>query len=291
MRSNVVPGSDGAGIVLAVGKSVTKFSPGDKVVTIINPHHIAGSLNPQTSKFGLGGSVDGTFRTIGAFDEQGLVAMPVGLTFIEAATLSCAGLTAWNALFGLSGRELKAGQWLLTQGTGGVSLFAIQFAKAVGARVIATTSSNDKVKLLERLGVDHVLNYRDVSDWGLQAKKLTGGTGVDMVVDVAGPVSLTQSAASVKLDGLINVVGFVGGEREGATIPTLLEAWINLYIARGVHIGSRLQMQDMCRAIEANLEKLRPVLDSRVFTLDELREAYEYTWKGKHTGKVCIQID
>ena len=258
------------------------------MITIINPQHFGGSLDSQSSKFGLGGSVDGTFRSIGVFDEHGLVAMPKGLTFTEAATLSCAGLTAWNALFGLAGKQLTAGQWVLTQGTGGVSSFTIQFAKAIGARVIATTSSSEKAELLRKLGADHIINYRETPDWGSTAKKLTGGAGVDLVVDVAGPTSLKQSAASVKLDGVIDIIGNVGGE--GQEVPSLLDCWINLYTARGVWVGSRQQMEDMCRAIDANPDKLRPVVDPKVFTLDQVKEAYEYQWLGKHQGKICIEI-
>ena len=288
VKPGVVPGSDGAGTIIAVGKHVTRFQPGDKVITVINPKHLGGSINRQTSQFGLGASDDGTFRTIGVFDEQGLVEMPEYLSFTEAATLSCAGVTAWNALFGSSGRQLSAGQWLLTQGTGGVSIFAIQFAKAVGARVIATTSSSERAKLLEKLGADHIINYSKTPEWGPVAKGLTGGTGVDMVIEVVGGESMRQSVESVKLDGTIAVVGAVSGEVAGG--PTLMEPWINLFTVRGVWIGSRLQMEDMCRAIEANPDKLRPVVDSRVFGLDELCEAYEYLESGKHQGKVCIHI-
>lgn len=290
LKSDVVPGSDGAGTVLAIGKHVTRFKAGDQVITIINPHYLhGGSIDNQTSKFGLGGSLDGTLRSIGVFDEQGLVAMPKGLTFTEAATLSCAGLTAWNALFGLAGKQLVAGQWVLTQGTGGVSIFAIQFAKAIGARVIATTSSSEKAQLLRKLGADHIINYRETPDWSSAARTLTGGAGVDLVVEVAGPTSLEQSAASVKLDGVITIVGSVGGG-EGKEIPSLLDCWINLYTARGIWVGSRQQMEEMCRAIEANLDRLRPVVDPRRFTLDKVKEAYEYQWSGKHQGKVCIDI-
>ncbi|GAD96447.1 alcohol dehydrogenase, putative [Paecilomyces variotii No. 5] len=288
LKPNVVPGSDGAGTVLAVGKHVTRFRPGDKVVTIINQHYLGGSMNNLAAKSGLGGSLDGTLRTVGAFDEQGLVAMPEGLTFTEAATLSCAGLTAWNALFGLQGRQLMAGQWVLTQGTGGVSIFALQFAKAIGARVIATTSTKEKAKLLEKLGADHIINYREVPEWGLTAKALTGGVGVDCVVDVAGPSTLKQSAMSVKLDGTINIIGNAGGP--GKDIPNLLDCWLNLFIARGIWVGNRLQMEDMCRAIEANISQLRPVVDSKVFTLEQAKEAIDYLEAGEHEGKICIEV-
>lgn len=289
-KPNVVPGSDGAGTVLAIGKNVTRFQPGDKVVTLLFQRHPAGSLVPSGLDSSLGGSVNGTFRSIGCFNEQGIVKMPEGLSFTEAATLSCAGVTAWNALFGQSGRELTAGQWLLTQGTGGVSIFALQFAKAVGARVIATTSSNDKAKVLERLGADHIINYSETPNWGERAKSLTGGIGVDVVVEVAGAATMQQSVASLRLDGTMSVVGFVGGEGKGAEVPNLLDPWLKHYTVRGISVGSRLQMEAMCRAIEANVVKLRPVLDSKLFKLEQLKEAYEYVHAGGNLGKVCIDI-
>jgi NADPH:quinone reductase-like Zn-dependent oxidoreductase len=275
--------------VLAVGKDVTRFQAGDKVVTMLNQLHLSGPVTSQSTKQGLGGSVDGTLRSIGAFNEQGLVAMPESLSYIEAATLTCAGLTAWNALFGLPGKQVTAGQWILTQGTGGVSIFALQFAKAVGAKVIATTSSREKVKFLEDLGADHVLNYKENPDWGSLAKTLAGGEGVDLVVEVAGPTTMAQSVASVKLDGTISVIGFVGGE--GNNVPSLLDTWLSLFTARGLWVGSRAQMEDMCRAIAANPGKLCPVIDSKIFTLDQVREAYEYLASGRNLGKVCIKID
>ncbi|PYI27830.1 zinc-binding dehydrogenase [Aspergillus indologenus CBS 114.80] len=289
VKPGVVPGSDGAGVVLSVGKSVTRFQPGDRVITMLNQKHITGSVTVEIAQFGTGASVDGVFCSSGAFDEQALVAMPDGLSFVQAATLSCAGLTAWNALFGLSGKQVTAGQWVLVQGTGGVSLFALQFARSIGARVIATTSSPDKVEFLRELGAEHVINYHDIPKWGAVAKELTGGCGVDLAVDIAGPTTLRESAACVKLDGTIAVVGIAGGSPEGQEMPTLLEAWLNLYTARGVWVGSRVQMEEMCRWIIAHPD-FRPVLDSKAFKLSQLQEAYEYMASGKSLGKVCVEI-
>lgn len=235
----------------------------------------------------MGGSLDGSLRSYGVFDEQGLVSKPECLTFEEAATLSCAGVTAWNGLFGLAGRPLMAGQWLLTQGTGGVSTFAVQFAHAVGARVIATTSSDDKIPFLQKLGAEHVINYRTDPAWGETAKALTGGVGVDMVLDIAGPPTLAQSAKAVKLDGIVVCAGFVGGEGKG---QDLLDAWMSLYTARGIWCGSRVQMEEMCRAIGARPEALRPIVDLKKFSLDELKEAMQFLDSGKNLGKVCISI-
>lgn len=289
VKLGVVPGSDGAGTVLSVGKRVTRFRPGEKVVTLLLPQYFGGTPTEHVMKLGLGATTDGTFRSVGVFNEEGLVRMPDALTFTEAATLSCAGLTAWNSLFGLTGRPLTAGQWILTQGTGGVSTFAVQFAKAVGARVIATTSTAEKAELLRNMGADHVINYRETPEWGPVAKDITGGTGVDMVVDVSGPATLKQSVASVRLDGIIAVVGFVGGESKNE-MPTLLDAWSNFFTARGVWVGSRSQMEDMCRALDSNMSDIRPVVDPHVFRLHQVKEAYEYLSSGSHEGKVCIQI-
>ena len=267
---------------------MSRFKVGDKVITTLHQLHIAGNFDDRIPESALGANIDGTFREYGAFEEGGLVRMPECLSFVEAATLSCAGVTAWNALFGLTGKQLSAGQWILTQGTGGVSIFTIQFAKVTGARVIATTSSSDRAEILQRLGADHVINYRTNPEWGKLARSLTGEVGVDMVVDVAGPSTLKQSSICVKRDGLINTVGFVGGEEEGGQIPSLLDTWLNLSTARGVWVGNRLQMEEMCRAVEANPERLRPVVDAKNFTLDKLEEAYKYQLSGKHQGKICI---
>ncbi|KND86982.1 Zinc-type alcohol dehydrogenase-like protein [Tolypocladium ophioglossoides CBS 100239] len=286
---NVVPGSDGAGTVIAVGKHVTRFRPGDKVVTLFNQEHVGGPLTAEASRSGLGGGLDGTLRSVGAFNEQGLVRMPENLTPVEAATLSCAGLTAWNALHGLADNQVAAGQWVLTQGTGGVSIFALQFAKAAGARVIATTGSNEKAKRLRELGADHIINYNETPGWGAAAKELTGGVGVDHVVEVAGPKSMAQSLAAIRIGGVITIIGFVAGPAEDQ--PGFLDCLLHLCTARGILVGSRAQMDDMCRAIEANPEKLRPVVDKKLFRLEELKEAYEYQWSGQHFGKVCVQID
>ncbi|OAA74096.1 Alcohol dehydrogenase superfamily, zinc-type [Cordyceps fumosorosea ARSEF 2679] len=282
---NVVPGSDGAGTVLAVGKHVTRFRPGDKVLTLFNQAHIGGPVSAAYLSTGLGGALHGTLRGVGAFNEHGLVHMPAGLSAVEAAALPCAALTAWNALEGVRG-----GQWVLTQGTGGVSVAALQFAKAAGARVIATTGSKGKEEALRRLGADHVLNYNEVTDWGAKAKAITGGAGVDHVVEVAGPASMRQSIDAVRVGGVVSIIGFVGGA-EGEKEPSFLETLTKMFTARGVAIGSRLQLEDMCRAIEANPDRLRPVVDDKVFGLEQLKEAYEYLQSGKHFGKVCIKMD
>jgi NADPH:quinone reductase-like Zn-dependent oxidoreductase len=288
MAPNVIPGSDGAGTVVAVGKHVNRFAPGDRVVTSFFQDYAGGRIQPFASTTALGGAVDGTLRTYGAFNEQGLVRIPSNLSSLEASTLSCAGVTAWSALFGLSDYNLNAGQWVLTQGTGGVSVFALQFAKAIGARVIATTSSSDKVKFLKDLGADHVINYKEDTEWGTTAKMLSGGVGVDHVIEVSGPVSMTQSLEAVKVDGVINIIGYLGGSASDE--PGFSDCLKNRCIVRPIGVGSRMLLEDLCRAIEANPEKLRPVIDSKTFRLDQLKEACAYQWSAQHKGKVCIEI-
>ncbi|EHK20532.1 uncharacterized protein TRIVIDRAFT_49141 [Trichoderma virens Gv29-8] len=285
---NVIPGSDGAGTVVAVGKHVRRFTPGDRVVTAFFQDYIGGPFQPSAAFSALGGALDGTLRTYGAFNEQGLVRIPSNLSSLEASTLTCAGVTAWSALFGLSDYRVSAGKWVLTQGTGGVSVFALQFAKAVGARVIATTSSSDKIEFLKGLGADHVINYKEDAEWGSTVKALTGGVGVDHVVEVSGPVSMRQSLKAVRISGVINIVGYLGGPKGDQ--PSFSDCFEHRCIVRPIAVGSRILLEELCRAIEANPEKLRPVIDSKVYHLDQLKEACEYQWSGQHRGKVCIEI-
>lgn len=280
--------SDGAGEVIETGSKVTRWKKGDKVVTLFNQGHQFGAVDAAACHTGLGGVLDGTLREYGVFSENGLVRQPANLNALEASTLTCAGLTAWNALYGL--RPLKAGDTVLVQGTGGVSIFGllvcfflslrylliacIQLAKAAGATVIATTSSQEKADTLTKLGAHHVLNYKSDPNWGETARKLTfAGAGVDHILEVGGPGTLEQSLKAIKYEGTINIIGFVGGLTSQGN-PQILDALPNICIFRGVYVGSRAQMEDMVRAIEVN--GIRPVVDKEVFTLDKAREAYEY---------------
>ncbi|KAF9694439.1 hypothetical protein EKO04_007563 [Ascochyta lentis] len=285
-KDGVIPGSDGAGVVESVGSGVTRFKAGDRVVTLFNQAHIAGSLDGASLSTGLGGAIDGTLREYAVFDEQGLVPAPKNLNDLEASTLSCAGLTAWNTLYGLESRALKPGHWVLTQGTGGVSIFALQFAKAAGARVIATTSSASKAETLKKLGADEVINYKETPAWGEKAKELTGGVGVQHVVEVGGPTTMAQSLKAIAIDGVITIIGFIGGMEKNQ--PTFLETLNNICTVRGILVGNRLQMQDMVAAIEAN--NIHPVVDEKVFELKDLKEAYQYMWDQKHFGKLTIKV-
>lgn len=277
-------GSDGAGEVVEVGSRVTRFKPGDKVVTLFNQGHQFGPVDIAASGTGLGGIVDGTLRQYGVFNETGLSRSPANLNDVETATLTCAGLTAWNALFGL--KPLKPGQWVLTQGTGGVSLFALQFAKAAGARVISTSSSAEKCETLKKLGADHVINYKEDPKWGETAKKLTAGDGVDHVVEVGGAGTLEQSCAAIRFEGVISIIGFLSGQK---TEITAVHALMHICTFRGVYVGSRQQLEEMISCIEAN--DLHPVVDDKVFTLEQAKEAYQFMWDKKHFGKIGIKIE
>lgn len=242
---DVVPGSDGAGIVEDIGKGVTRFKKGEKVLTLFNQGHITGHLDPQSIGTGLGGAIHGVFRQYGAYDEQGLVRMPANLNFIEGSTLSCAALTAWNGLSGLDGRRLLPGDWVLTQGTGGISLFALQFAKATGAKAVATTSSDSKAAKLKEMGADHVINYKAEPNWGEKAKSLTtAGRGFQHVIEVGGPTSIKQSLNAVDFGGLITIIGFLGGY-QAESQPSFMDVMGSTCVVRGVVVGSRTQFEEM----------------------------------------------
>ncbi|KAL2139660.1 hypothetical protein VTI28DRAFT_4885 [Corynascus sepedonium] len=281
----IVAGSDGAGEIVAVGSRVTKWKPGDRVVTLFNQGHQSGPIDEAATRTGLGGCIDGTLRQYGAFDQDGLARMPANLDFVEAATLSCAALTSWNALYGL--RRLAKGETVLVQGTGGVSLFALQFAKAAGATVIATTSSAEKAKILKKLGADHVINYREDPNWGETARKLSsGGAGVDHVIEVGGEGTMTQSLRSIKYEGIISIIGMLGGMQPKDSI---MEALARICVIRGVYVGSKAQLEEMVETIEKH--DIHPVVDNKVFTLDETKDALEYLMNQKHFGKIGIKIE
>ena len=257
---------------------------------------------------GLGQQLDGTLRRYGVFHESSLVKMPSNLTFLEAATLTCSGLTAWNALFGLEGKAVKKGDVVLVQGSGGVSIAALQvcrswlslplesgmsdnisqFALAAGATVIATTSSEEKASKLKALGASQVLNYKTTPTWGEMVKKMTpGGRGVDIVVDVGGLSTLSQSVKAVRTEGLIAVTGLLGGDPSTPT-PILLDCLTNLCTARGVLLGSVKQFEAMNNFIEE--QQIKPVLDQKCFKISQVKEAYTYMMGQKHFSKIGIEL-
>jgi NADPH:quinone reductase-like Zn-dependent oxidoreductase len=279
-----------AGTVIAVGPSVTSFKPGDNVVTHMTPH-LPADVVPDFPdiRLGMGQIVDGPLSTHGIFEETALVRMPSSLTFDQACTLSCSGLTAYNALFGLPSHAPAQGSWVLVQGTGGVSIAALQFAVAVGANVIATTSSDVKKKRLEALGAKHVLNYRTDPRWGETAKSLTPGkVGVDVVVDVGGLSTLGQSLKATRVDGLVSACGLLGSTPDGEETPNVLSVLMNGCIVRGVLLGSRTKFEEMCRWIEE--VGVKPVVDDRIFKFKEVQEAYRFVDEQKHFSKIVIRI-
>ncbi|CAK1363825.1 Zinc-type alcohol dehydrogenase-like protein [Cercospora beticola] len=288
---HVVPGSDGAGIVEAVGSNVKDFQPGDKVLThltpLFDPSDESSMPDMKAISSGLGHTLDGTLRSRGNFPASGLFKMPANLSFLEASTLTCSGLTAYNALFGLKGREIKQGDWVMIQGTGGVSIAALQFAVAVGANVVATTSNAEKGRLLKELGAREVVNYRESREWGGVVKSFTpGGRGFDVVVDVGGDSTLEQSLEAVRTDGVVALTGLLGGAAEPVK---MLAALMAVCTVRGVLLGSKKQMRELVRFVEE--KNLKPVLDFRTWDLDEVKRAYDWLENQKHFSKVVIHIE
>ncbi|CAH0051186.1 unnamed protein product [Clonostachys solani] len=283
----VVPVSDGSGVVISIGSDVTSFHPGDKVTTVMSPWE-TGPLKQSNIDRLLGNALHGVLQEYAVVPEQHLISLPLNLSFIEGSTLPVAGLAAWNAINGVPGRPLLPGQWVLTQGTGGVSTFVIMFAKAMGANVIATTSSTAKAERLREIGADHVINYKEVPDWGDHAKALTpGGEGVDLMIEIGGGATLKQSLSAVKLDGLISVVGLRGGVNP-ADQPVLLDIFFRFCTIRIAIVGPRVQFKEMNHFIES--KAIKPVVDDRIFKLEEARDAFEYLESMGHVGKVCIKV-
>ena len=285
----VIPGSDASGTVLAIGPKVTRFRIGDNVCTHMLPAHLNGPFTPEKLQIGLGASMDGTLRSTAIFPESGLVRMPKTLTFREASTLPCAALTAWNALMGLPGRPLRRGDYVLTLGSGGVSLFALQIAVAAGATVVSTTSSAAKADRLRALGAHQVINYKDDPDWGETARRMTpDGAGFDFVIEVGGANTLKQSVAATKMEGILAVVGIVGGVQaeEARQLPSLLDAWLSCIMVRGIAVGSRAQLEELIAFVESS--GLKPVVHDRLFGLGEVKDAYEFLSEQRNFGKVVI---
>jgi NADPH:quinone reductase-like Zn-dependent oxidoreductase len=277
-----IPMSDGAGEVVAVGAGVRRFKPGDQVLSLFFPEWQAGS--PPTSGLAAvpGDGIDGFGCELHAAPETAFTRMPQGWSFEEAATLPCAALTAWRGMFVET--HTKPGDWVLVQGTGGVSIFALQFAKAAGARVIATSSSDEKLEKLKILGADHVINYRKTPDWGRKALELTGGRGVDEVVEIGGPGTLAQSIAASRMGGHISLIGILTGI--SGEVPTAALFSKNITLS-GITVGSREHQEEMIRAIEAN--PFRPVISGR-FALDAIAAAFGWQGKQQHFGKIVLTI-
>ncbi|KAI1122896.1 NAD(P)-binding protein [Nemania abortiva] len=294
---SLIPGSDGSGRILAIGSAVASARPdlksGVDVITYICPS-IADDALPgfdTVDNEGLGGATHGTLCRRGIFHHGALVRKPVNLSYAQAATLTGSGLTAWNLLIGHKGREVKQGDWVLVQGTGGVSIAALQIAVSAGANVIATTSSDAKAERLRALGASHVLNYRTTPGWGEKAKTLTpNGRGVDHVVDVVGPSTLPESLKAVRQDGVISLVGTVGGlTGEGQTPVDIMSALFHSCVVRGILLGTRDMLRDMVKYVED--KKIQIAVDDVEFKLEDAKSAYERLQSQKHFSKVIIKMD
>ncbi|MDR3535487.1 MAG: NAD(P)-dependent alcohol dehydrogenase [Acetobacteraceae bacterium] len=281
LPANLVPLSDGAGEVVAVGLGVTRVAPGDRVAGLFMQTWLGGELEPAHVESSRGGAIDGVLAEYVLFDQDGVVHLPAHLSYEEAATLPCAGVTAWNALHG--GRPLQAGETVLVLGTGGVSIFALQFAHAAGARVIATSSADGKLAQAKAMGASDGVNYKQHPDWQEQVLALTGGRGVDHVVEVGGAGTLARSIAATRHGGQVHLIGVLTG---GDIDPTaVLRRTITL---RGIYVGSRQMFEAMNRAIA--LHAIHPVID-RIFDFEQAREAYRHLESRAHVGKVVIRIE
>lgn len=280
-KARVVPLSDGAGEVVAVGVGVAGFGPGDRVAGAFFPRWPAGDISAEATASALGGSVDGMLAEYVVLPETGVVAIPAHLSFEEAATLPCAGVTAWNAVVELG--RVHAGQTVLLLGTGGVSVFALQFAKLHGATVIQTSASDDKLAQARALGADAVVNYRTTPEWDREVLKLTGGNGVDLVIEVGGPGTLPRSMRAVRVGGTIVMVGRVAGAGDVNPMPLVSRA-IRL---QGIYVGSRATFTRLNKALAASA--MRPTID-RVFNFDRALDAYAHLAAGAHFGKVVIGL-
>jgi NADPH:quinone reductase-like Zn-dependent oxidoreductase len=282
VKAPLIPLSDGAGEVTEVGPGVTRVKPGDHVAAIFMQDWLEGNApDDAQSNSALGGSIDGMMAEKVCLKAEGLIPYPGHLSFEEAAALPCAAVTAWNALFRSGG--LKPGESVLLLGTGGVSIFALQFAKMAGARVIMTSGSSAKLERVRAMGADGLINYKTAPDWDKPVKKLTNGVGVDHVVEVGGVGTLPMTTKAVRRGGHIALIGVLAGR--GEFDPRLM--MLKSVKLQGIFVGSREMFEDMNRAISVG--GLRPVID-RVFEFGELHEALNHMANGAHFGKICIRV-
>lgn len=275
-----IPLSDGVGSVIAVGQNVTRVKTGDRVAGSFVQNWLSGEIPGKVVT--LGADRDGVLSQHVLLHQDGVVRVPEHLTDEEAATLPCAAVTAWSAL--MAQGALKPGDTVLVQGTGGVSLFALQFARLAGAHVIVISSSEEKLERARMLGASEGINYKRTPDWDTEVLKLTGGKGVDYVVEVGGAGTLPRSLNAVRAGGQVSLIGILSGiSAEISTLPILMKQ----VRVQGVYVGSRATFEQMNKAIA--LHKLKPVID-RVFPFEEAIGAFRYMEKGGHVGKICIRF-
>lgn len=277
----LVPLSDGVGVIEEVGSEVRDLAAGDRVAGLFSQAWMGGAPTKERLRTTLGGPLDGMLAEQVILPARGVARVPAYLSDEEAATLPCAALTAWSALFTLG--ELKAGQTVLVQGTGGVSLFALQLAKLAGARVIATTSSDEKAARLRALGADEVIDYTKDASWGDTARKRSG-EGVDHVVEVGGAGTLEQSVRASRLGGTISVIGVLAGHESALSLTPVFMGQRRI---QGVFVGHKDGFLAMCAALSTS--ELRPVID-RVFPFEEAPAAFAHMKAGGHVGKICLRV-
>jgi NADPH:quinone reductase-like Zn-dependent oxidoreductase len=277
-----VPFSDGAGEVVEVGEDVQTVAVGQRVAGIFMQNWLDGPSTAERSQGALGGDIDGMLAEYVVLPQSGVVEIPAHLSYAEGATLPCAGLTAWNAL--LNATQVKPGDVVVTQGTGGVSIFALQFAKLMGATVLGTSGSDEKLERAKTLGLDAGLNYRKSPDWAKWVLAQTGGRGADLIVEVGGAGTFGQSVQAVRIGGTVAQIGVLSQSDQPLPIAPLLHRQIRV---QGIYVGSRSQFEGMNRAISAT--RLRPVVD-RIFSCDQVRDALITMEHGSHFGKIVIQV-
>jgi NADPH:quinone reductase-like Zn-dependent oxidoreductase len=277
-----IPFSDGAGEVVATGAGVTRVKPGDRVAGIFMQTWLGGRPTAAMTESALGGAIDGMLAEQVVLHEDGLVHIPAHLSYEEASTLPCAAVTAWNALF-CEGR-LQPGHTVLVQGTGGVSIFALQFARMVGARVIATSSSDEKLARARALGASEGINYRTTPDWEKKVWELTGREGVDHVIEVGGAGTINKSLQCLRLAGTISMIGVLAGGSAEVRTVLMLHKYARV---QGIYVGSREMFEGMNRAIAGHA--LRPVVD-RVFPFTEARQALRHMESAAHFGKIVLSF-
>ncbi len=282
LATPLIPVSDGAGEVVSVGSAVKEYKEGDRVVGLFRPTWQGGEPSKEKLALALGGTLPGLLRQYAVFTEPGILPIPAHLSLEEAATLPCAAVTAWNGLVVHGG--LKAGETVLVQGTGGVSIFGLQFAKLFGARVIVTSSSDEKLERARQLGADFTINYRRDPDWEKTALKLTNGEGAHHILDVAGTESFSKALEAAAVGGKIYAVGFLSGKATSISLLPMIRKMLRI---QGLSVGHRDSFIEMNRAIA--LHKVRPVID-KVFPFAEAPAAFRYMETANHFGKIVIKL-
>jgi NADPH:quinone reductase-like Zn-dependent oxidoreductase len=282
LKKPLVPTSDGAGEVVAVGSNVTTVSVGDRVAASFFPTWLDGGLTEEHHAHALGGSIDGMLAEEVVLPETAWVKLPASLSFEQAATLPCAGVTAWNALF--EAATLRPGDILLAQGTGGVSMFALQLARGVGANVVMTSSSAEKRERLVKMGAMATIDYRTTPKWGQAVRDATGGRGVDVAVEVGGAGTFDESISALRYGGTMSLLGILTGTAGPINTYQIFHKNIRVH---GIYVGSARMFRDLLRAIEAM--KIEPIIDS-VFAFDQAKAAYDHLASGKHFGKVVVAL-